>query len=300
MSSSQTMFEFEPLPDETPTSYLPGGRTRLHDQQVPHLSMVRTVGQLGAGHNFKLTRGSVWDLRALQVALVALGVEPVRITEAFRDYRVQAQVRQAYELWVAAGRPEPHKPGWVSGMKTAYAARPGRSNHGWGGAIDIDVGALQMPGVKRGSDAALDLFWDLALQHGFTPIIGQPDVDMSECWHFDHLGPLVKVRNLFREVAKTQSAYRGQESGQVAAAGCALAGTRPPTEKGSPTVAYIQARLSLAGHFCGFIDGIWGPKTRAVLKALNIGGELTDKTKPEAVLPELYASGLAAEDLVAA
>lgn len=286
------------MADEQPTSYLPNGKTRTVEGAVPHLSQVRTVGSIGRGPRWRLSRGTAADLVGLQYALADLGVEPIRITDAWRPQDQQAELRRRFDLWKAAGEPVPNGPGWIAGMRNDYAAKPGESNHGWGGAMDIDVRALQMPDVPRGSNGALDAFWELAAQYGFTPIIAEPRVSQSESWHFDHLGPLRKVRELFLEVAQSDRSYRGQHAAQTALAGCALAGTLPKTSSMDPTVAYIQARLTLAGHFCGRIDGQMGPKTRGTLAALGI--QSTSKTKPEALLPPLSELGLADELLEAA
>lgn len=279
------------LPADTPTSYLPGGGTRLVGGAVPHLSMVRTVGQIGGGNAWRLTPASAAALAAVQAELVGLGCEPTRLTEAFRDPATQANARASYDAWVRAGRPEPGRVGWVAGMKTAYVTRAGESNHGWGAATDIDVGALQMPKVARGSDAALSLWWEIAAPHGWTPIIARPDVHQSECWHFDHLGPLRAVLELYQDAGRNSTTYRGIEHAQTSRCGAALAGTLPQLLVPDLTAAHIQARLNLAGHFCGLIDGQLGAMSRSALKSVGITA--TSKTKSEALLVELDAAGIA-------
>lgn len=285
-----------PLPPEQPTSYMSGGRTRHADGSVPHISMVRTVGQLGGGTPWRLSAGSAKDWNALVAKVVELDGEPPRLTEAERDARVQAVARQGYELWDRAGRPSPGTARWSVGMKAAYVAKPGESGHGWGGAVDIDVGALVMPGCARGSNQALAAFWIVAAQFGWRPIITKPSVGQSECWHFDHFGPLRAVYNLFKEHSADPK-YLGVSYGQTARAGAALAGTLPASVVADVNVAYLQARLSLGGIFVGLIDGVLGPKTREGLKAAGVS--VPTKPRPTALLPELDATGLAA-DLIAA
>jgi D-alanyl-D-alanine carboxypeptidase len=290
------MLELVPLEAHFPTDYpMTPGRS---SPGVLHIAACRPIG--AKDKRWRLTRANAQRFTRLQDALTARSVEHVRLREAWRDQMIQASYRAGFELWVAAGEPLPHDGRWDRRMRTAYAARPGESYHGCGCAIDIGVRALQMPGVDRGSNAALELFWELAAEYGWSPIIEQPSVNISECWHFESLGPLLAVRTLFQEIGRADARYRGIANGQTARVGNALAGTlvEAAIPGGSVTTAYIQARVTLAGHFCGKIDGIMGPRTLAVLRALNIGSP-NAKTKPESLLPELYASQIGRDQLLA-
>ena len=254
------------MPDDQLTAYLPGGRgTRHTDQSVPHVSQVLTVGRAGRGPGWRLAHGAAADLALLQADIVEIGGEPLRLSDAFRaSDGAQAVARAAYEMWLAAGSPvDPRDTRWRPGMKTAYVARPGESNHGWGGAFDFDVAALFLPGLKRGSDEALANLWTLGKARGWTPVIGDADSSANEAWHLDHLGPLAKVRELYLE-----HGYR-RPAGYVARVGCALAGTLP-REIAPNDAAYVQARLLIGGYFCGVVDGQIGPMTRAAFKAADI------------------------------
>lgn len=251
------------LPDDTPTAYMSGGATRHADRQVPHLSQVMTVGRIGRGGSWRLSRGFALAFAALQAEMLELG-EPVRLSDAYREPTgSQAVARIAYDRWVDAGRPEIGGRSWTNDMKNVYVARPGESNHGWGGAIDLDVAALYIKGFARGSDETLAQFWKIAAKHGITPIITEADVTVEECWHFEHLGPLAKVVDAYRA-----NGYR-RPAGYVARVGCALAGTIP-SELAPKEAAYVQARLLIAGHFAGVVDGQIGDRTRSALKAAGI------------------------------
>lgn len=276
--------ELVALPDDQLTAYIAGGRTRHNDLSVPHFSQVLTVARAGRGPSWRLAKGAAAALAALQLDLEAQGAEAVRLSDAFRQPDgQQAVARAGYEAWLAAGLPKPSDTlRWRADMKTAYVARPGESNHGWGGSKDIDVGALVFPGVRRGSDEALDEYWTVARRHGWTPIIAEPDVTMAECWHFDHLGPLADVRKLYLDAG-----YR-RPAAYVARVGCALAGTLPSTVATRDS-AYVQARLLIAGHFAGVVDGQVGPKTREAMKAAGLA--VTAKTSVPQMVVLLNEAG---------
>jgi hypothetical protein len=207
---------------------------------------------------------------AASVALVALnrdviqaGGAPLRLLDVWRDPNIQADARAKYDRWVAAGKPEPGTRAFDSRtMKAAYVARPGESNHGWGGAIDFDDGALEFPGTGRGTDAALAVFWQLAAEHGFTPIIREPIIAQSESWHFDYLGTLSAVRDL-------GNSHGVGGYGLVATVGSILAGTAPISWRRSQE-RYVQARLVIGGFWPGTIDGYLGNKTKAAVAEAGV------------------------------
>ena len=266
-----------------------GGKTRLPTGQIPPLRNALTIAK-APSKNWKLTRSAAADWLALNTAWIKAGGEALRLSDAFRDARIQQDARDKYDNWINAGKPTPgstkfHK----ATMKTAYVARPGQSNHGWGGAVDIGVKALFMKGTGRGTDETLGKFWDMAAKFGWRPIINHPVVDQDESWHFDHLGPLQGVYDLFRKNGR--GAY-----GYTATVGAALTGTLPRSDKAE--WIYVQSRIILAGQYIGAPDGVPGRMTKAGLKALGIDAA-TVKQGVHHVAAALNKAKIA-EDLIAA
>ena len=261
----QTKIALVGIPDDYPTAYISGGATRDRGGNVPPDGQTRTVARAGGGGVWRGTRGLVAALERLQADVVNAGGSPLRLTEVYRDQQVQADARARFERWVRAGKPHASSSRFDrTTMKSAYVARPGHSNHGWGGAVDFDVAALEFPGTGRGTNDALAVLWRMAKKHGFTPIIGEPVINQSESWHFDHWGPLAAVRNMF--VDNGSSAY-----GPTALVGCILAGTLP-ISVGRGTERYVQARLLAGGHWVGEAgcDGHLGNATKHALRAAGI------------------------------
>ena len=203
-------------------------------------------------------------LVALDADVVRAGGARIRLVDVYRDPVAQLDARRKYDAWVAAGKPPPGTAGFSARlMKTAYVAQPGESNHGWGAAIDIDQDALQFPGAARGTTKAMATFWPIAARHGFTPIIGHPSVDQSECWHFDHFGGLTPVYKL--------AADNGESRGNklIAGVGATLMGTyRWPD--GRSMERFVQARLLAGGYWCGWLDGQLGKLTAAALAEAKV------------------------------
>lgn len=278
------------LAPEQPTAYIRGGATRQVGNQIPLIDQVLTVGTFAADdRRWSLAPAAAEDWARVQFEWAKLGGEPVRITDAFRDQYIQQAARNAYEAWLKAGSPEPGSSAWRVGMKSAYVARPGESMHGCGCAVDIDVQALWFPGLVRGSAAALRKFWEVAAKFGWTPAIRQPDPTKPECWHFDHKGALAAVEELYQRNGY-DPAYD-----DAARVGCALAGTLPVGLVRDLEIAYLQARLTVAGHFCGAIDGVVGPKTKAALGAAEV--KPPAKWSSSAVLVLLNELGVGLEQI---
>ncbi len=205
------------------------------------------------------------DLDALVEQLDALGSD-FRIRQVFRSNREQQEVFTKYQNWRAAGCPKPGTARWSNTtMSTAAASAPNRSHHGWGGAMDIGLGNLQFADGISG-DAALARFWDLAAEHGFTPIISEPRMSRSEAWHFDHLGPMKAVRDLFYAHRAENPEY-ASAAGHAAEVGCILMGTHTGM---SQMARMVQARLLAHGVFIGLPDGKIGPMTLRGLAAVGI------------------------------
>jgi hypothetical protein len=205
------------------------------------------------------------DLDALVDKLDALGCD-FRIRQVFRSNREQEEVYRKYQTWKAAGCPKPGQARWSNTtMSTAAASAPNRSHHGWGGAIDIGLGNLRFEDGTTG-DAALARFWDLAGEHGFTPIISEPRMSRSEAWHFDHLGPMKAVRDLFYAHRSENPDY-ASAAGNAAEVACVLMGTHAGMGQ---MARMVQARLLAHGVFVGLPDGKIGPMTMRGLAAVGI------------------------------
>jgi hypothetical protein len=269
-----------PLAPGTVTAYIGGGRVRTSANQIPHLSDCVTVDR-ARGPGWMLAPSAASDYAALQADLIDSGAEPSRLTDANRPPSIQGPARQKFVRWVAAGRPRPGSSGYHEAtMKTAFVAPLDESNHQWGGAVDIDVEALYWPDLERGSDEALGRFWEFAKKRGFTPIIANPHVGQSECWHFDHWGPLKGILAMFTKRKRTDG-YK-----MAARAGCALAGSLDPNNHRSMEM-YVQARLLIAGFWCGPVDGVLGLTTQGALKEAGCPADLADSAGLKAGLHPL-------------
>lgn len=214
---------------------------------------LRPLRALRAG---RATADTAEALYALHEAVSAAGGD-LRITDLWRSVATQQEARERYERWIFAGRPKPGSSGFDSRtMKADLVAKPGRSYHNAGRAIDVHLAALRFPGVA--ADRQLDALWELARPIGWTPILRSPEERVSEAWHFDYFGPWARVR-----------ARVGYEQGAIAAAA--------DVGNGEPVPAYqVQGGLHRAGYSVGEIDGDIGPKTRAGLRASGYTGPFTD------------------------
>lgn len=283
-----SVIKFKRAPRKLHTAYLVGGGTRMPGGDIPHISIVRTVGQFEpTDHRWELAPGALEALDKTLDDWEKEGGEPVRMTDMRRLLALQQAARAGYEEWVRAGCPRYGSEGWRAGMRTDYVARPGESFHNAGLAIDIDTGSLLFPGCKRGSDDALAEWWRISSVHGWTPVIDEPDASRSERWHFDHLGPLAAVRRAF-----VQGRYPTPYS-QTARVATALAGQLPRETVRDTEIAVVQARLNIAGHFCGKVDGQLGPKTLSALDAAGV--QYKSSMKPVALLAELADKGVGNE-----
>lgn len=178
------------------------------------------------------------------LALEALCAELpwLRITELWRDYNVQLLARQRYEKWLAAGKPSRTDTAWrPSEMKTDFVAKPGKSMHNAGRAIDVWVDKLR----EHLGPQYLDAFWPIAAKYGFTPVITKPEEGKSESWHFDHWGPWASVRDRL-----------GYE--QTALAAALVVGNAGDWQSDERVV---QAHLHRLGMDVGEIDGVIGRRT---------------------------------------
>lgn len=282
-----------PYPKELHTSFVRGGSyggTRTRTGDIPHIDTVMTVAR-APSVGWSGSQGTVAAWVALTEQWQAAGGEPLRMTHTIRKAAAAADMRRGWEQWVERGRPDPHDPAWQRGMRMHYVAPVDGTNHQWGGAVDFDVQALYIEGLERGSDEALERLWEMADEHGFTPVIAHPVANQSEAWHLDHMGPLraayVELRGTYR------SAYT-----EVARMGCALAGTLHP-DTSNQQARYLQARLAIGGFVPGRCDGIIGPKTRAALEAAGAPKSVVDKARRN--IPQAKAwlkeAGIGTEEL---
>lgn len=262
---------FAPLPPTMLTSYVRGGggATRVRGM-IPEESQLLTAGR--AGGAFSAAPRAVKVLEHVDKTVQRMGGRPLRITEARRETEVQRKGREAYDRWLAAGKPAPGGPGFdPRTMKAAFVARPGESFHECGLAFDLDVEALDFgPGAGQRTDAALAMLWRIARPVGMEPIIGAPLIHQSESWHFDVLPEcLHRVRRMFDAHAAELPRYARSYTLTARVANL-VAGTVPFLER--LPIRVIQAKLLLAGHWCGEPDGYLGPKTSAALAAAGIPG----------------------------
>lgn len=255
-----------PVPPDLRTSYGPGVKPRDASGRVWAYGKLLTAGVMAVKNPaaWRCTPGTARALLALDADMKARGSAGLRLTEVCRPWRVQAAERSKLEHWWAAGKPKPGARGWNEAtMRTTFVTRAGEGNHNWGAAIDIDVEGLDFPGVAP--DRQLAVFWELAAEHGFRPIIAHPNGAQAEAWHFDHVGPLQNVYDMVKEYG----AGKLDPYAETARAGCVLTGVFEGDRK---MERLVQARLLLAGHWCGPCDGLIGPTTMAALKELGLSG----------------------------
>lgn len=250
------MIRLEPIDPLLLTSYGARGSTRnAHGRRLPEGSLL-TVGQAAAAGRdpWRATPTTAADLVLLDAAWQQATGRRLRLTEAWRSPRDSQAGHQRHKAWITAGRPPIGSSAYdARSMKAAWVAPPYRSMHNCGMAVDLDVSAM------CDDDDDLGRLWALAARHGFTPIISEPHLLQSEAWHFDHTAVLGAARRVFDEHLPRHERY-----GETASVGCALTGLHPGLEH------YVQARLTMHGVWCGRIDGVIGPLTRAALRSVGV------------------------------
>lgn len=258
----------------------PGGRMWRREQLKP-------VTELP---HWQASRATAEDLALLAEACDREGLD-FRLTEAFRSPREQAIQRSLYDAWRAAGSPAPNSSRFSNTkMRTTYVSPAGRSNHGWGGAFDLHIGAL-CPNGKT-ANATLARFWEVAGTFGFKPILARPWASASEAWHFDHIGGLAAVRKMY----ESRPAYAPDAYGHVAEIGATLALTHQDGEMDRGRWRQVQAWLALAGFFPGAPDGLWGKLTAAACE--DAGLQLpAGKPDPLQLLGQITRLGLGRDKL---
>lgn len=220
-------------------------------------------------------------LATLDETMRAMGSRGVRLVELGRSWAFQAAEREKYDTWVASGRPEPTSARYVrERMRSTFLARPGESFHQAGCAIDIDVDALDLPGVEPREQLAA--FWALSRPLGFRPIIAEPDPSQSECWHFDWWPDRVRcIYGILKQRDRLAYAH-------TALAMSVLTRRFVGRDAGA---RMVQARLLVAGHDAGWTDGVIGPRTLAGLASAGVTG-VTANTPSGVLLAALDERGI--------
>jgi hypothetical protein len=166
------------------------------------------------------------------------------VTDLFRSWKKQKQAREDY----------------LSGLKNAFVAEPGKSFHNAGRAVDFDVKNLNFVGINK--NKWLERFWDLAKPLGFRPIIKIPDINASEAWHLDFPGndwSDAYDRLSYSEAAKCAILDIGKWGD----------GSRDKKQK-----MFIQSQLIRVGIYeIGKVDGIIGDKTKSALSNLGLNSD---------------------------
>lgn len=176
----------------------------------------------------------------------------LRINSFLRTWAKQQSLVDLHNQDVEANKKDPKKP-----ITHAYAAPPGGSFHMAGRAIDIDLYSLKFKGLSQ-SDW-LKKLWDIAIPLGFNPIIDKPDMNITECWHFDYRGEW----KIVCDKITTKEAVR-----------CAILdiGNWNPNENiDKVNNMFVQSQLIRLGHYeLGKADGIVGTKTKTALESVNL------------------------------
>ena len=190
--------------------------------------------------------------------VVAADGGTLRVSDCFRSVADQAAARAKYERWLAAGKPRTAAAGLDATMKTAFCARPGRSFHCAGRAVDLDHMGAAPPSVPKAQ--RLDWLWARAIPLGWRPVIKEADEGAKEAWHFDFMGPWLPVY---------------ERIGYEAAAICAVLDLGIGADVfDRADERWIQAQLQRVGQDVGDVDGYIGRKTRVALGALGLDGLL--------------------------
>ena len=192
-----------------------------------------------------------WALLSLMQAVKMSG-GVLRITDLHRSPAKSAAARVKYERWLADGKPRGREYD-KSIHKNAYISPAGKSWHNAARAIDVDLKSLEFDVPE---DQWLDVLWSLASPLGFEPIIGRPDEDATEAWHFDFRGPWEHVEERL-----------GNGAGAMCA--CLDIGVGEGIYS-EPEARQLQAQLHRCGQDVGKVDGDIGRKTRAGLSGLGL------------------------------
>lgn len=249
------------------SAYDSKGRTGTSDRTALQPFSARVAGSL--------TPDAAAALLVLHLAVTKVGGD-FRVTDGFRDLGAQATARAKYDAWLQAGSPAKFD---SAIMKSAFVARPGRSFHNAGRAVDIDIASLHFP--HSDDHEQLDRLWDLAKPLGWRPAIKDPDEYAKEAWHFDFMG--ADWSPVFARIGYEMTAM------------CAVLDIGEMTAFVQSRERSIQANLQRAGYSVGDVDGLIGRRT---VKALAMAG-ITDTQRAVQYQKALQLTSDASTKLVA-
>jgi hypothetical protein len=178
--------------------------------------------------------------------VVKLNGGSLYVTDAFRSWTEQSG---AYADFVA-------------GRRKDYVAPPGESWHNAGRACDFDIYHLNFQSVPE--ENWLDKFWTIAKPLNWVPIISEPNMTLSEAWHFQYLG--TDWRRLSGSL----------NDGLLARAAVLDCGQWLQTDPFIKT-RIVQAEAMRASQTPLVTDGQIGPKTFAALTKLGVEKLTTDQ-----------------------
>ncbi len=190
----------------------------------------------------KCTPDMYASIFALKQQLQSLNSDLV-LSDLFRSYDMQLQSHQDYE----------------SGKKSAFSPPPGGSMHEAGRAFDLDLKFIKKMGLPA--------FWPIAAAHGLRPIIKQPDIHVSEAWHFDCRGSHQIVYDYY--AAGHGDNFKSPYTAMAASAILSI-GQKVDVLGDDVLSGYVQSGLIRLGQTIGDLDGRMGPQTRTALTALQI------------------------------
>ena len=116
------------------------------------------LASIATGHRLRPDAAAAWD--ALQQQATADLGRPIGVTDSYRSYEAQVAVRAA---------------------KGSLAATPGRSNHGWGLALDLVTGGWDGTAMRWLEANAGRYGW-------VHPDWAQRDGSNPEHWHWEYVG----------------------------------------------------------------------------------------------------------------
>jgi D-alanyl-D-alanine dipeptidase len=147
-------------------------------------------------------------------------------------------------------------------QKGTFSPLPGGSLHESGRAFDLDLETLLKDDL-----ITLKQFWEIARPHGLVPIIGIPDRDESEAWHFECRGSHAKVREYYKN---GKGDDRDKAYVAMAESSIVSVGIKVDRFQNRQKAAAIQSALIRLDHELGALDGSIGNKTKAALAAAGV------------------------------
>jgi hypothetical protein len=268
----QPLVKLVPVDEDIVTAYNRSGAMRaargrmLTDSECVTVGEDRTPRTVG---RWLMVPGAAHALGELHTMWIEDGARPFRVTDMLRPGLRRRKMREGFEQRDAAGRPPRGTPGWRPTMHDAVVAPQNGSFHGCGCAVDFQSGLLNHPKEGPiGGDEALERFWELMQPLGFTPIIAQPIAAQSESWHIDWMGPLARVRNVYRATGRRGSYSAAAEvgtllTGQWLEEDGSVRRVEIRTFQAVCALLFSHIDLLEDTPFVGRCDGVIGPLTRA-------------------------------------